>query len=127
MTARLEHANITVSDPQGFAAMLCGLFDWQVRWEGPSLNGGTSVHVGGADSYVALYRPKGGADGVPMNPNGVVNGLNHLGVVVPDLKAVEQRVTQAGFVAHSHADYEPGQRFYFDGPDGVEIEVVSYD
>ncbi|MEC7669548.1 MAG: VOC family protein, partial [Pseudomonadota bacterium] len=29
-------------------------------------------------------------------------------------------------IPHNHADYEPGKRFYFDTPDGIEIEVVSY-
>jgi len=47
--------------------------------------------------------------------------------VVPDLDAVETRVKEAGFIPKSHANYEPGRRFYFDGPDGIEFEVVSYD
>jgi len=42
------------------------------------------------------------------------------------LEAVEARVKAEGFVPHNHADYEPGRRFYFDGPDGIEYEVVSY-
>jgi glyoxylase I family protein len=53
-------------------------------------------------------------------------GLNHIGVVVDDLTEIEKRVKAEGFEPHSHADYEPGKRFYFDGPEGVEIEVVSY-
>ena len=53
-------------------------------------------------------------------------GLNHLGVVVDDLDAVEARVLGMGFETHSHADYEPGRRFYFDDFNGIEIEVVSY-
>jgi hypothetical protein len=35
-------------------------------------------------------------------------------------------VTSEGFAPKNHADYEPGRRFYFDGPDGVEFEVNSY-
>ncbi len=54
-------------------------------------------------------------------------GLNHIGVVVDDLKAAEARVVAEGFEPHSHADYEPGHRFYFDDADGIEFEVVSYD
>jgi catechol 2,3-dioxygenase-like lactoylglutathione lyase family enzyme len=53
-------------------------------------------------------------------------GLNHIGVVVEDLDAIEAKVKEAGFHPHNHADYEPGRRFYFDGPDDIEIEVVSY-
>jgi hypothetical protein len=55
-----------------------------------------------------------------------LNGLNHIGVVVDDLDGVEARVKAEGFVPHSHANYEPGRRFYFDGPEELEIEVVSY-
>ena len=31
-----------------------------------------------------------------------------------------------GLTPFSHGDYEPGRRFYFLDPDGVEYEVVSY-
>ncbi|MEO1734352.1 MAG: VOC family protein, partial [Pseudomonadota bacterium] len=55
-----------------------------------------------------------------------VAALNHVGVVVPDIDAVEAKVKAAGFEPRSHADYEPGKRFYFDGPDSIEFEVVSY-
>ena len=53
-------------------------------------------------------------------------GLNHIGVVVEDLDATEARVKAEGYATHSHADYEPGRRFYFDGPAGIEFEVVAY-
>jgi hypothetical protein len=35
-------------------------------------------------------------------------------------------VKAAGYTPFNHGDYEPGRRFYFDGPDNIEIEVVSY-
>lgn len=53
--------------------------------------------------------------------------MNHLGVVVDDLDAVEAKVEALGFKSHRHADYDPGRRFYFYDADGVEIEVVQYD
>jgi hypothetical protein len=40
--------------------------------------------------------------------------------------AAEARVIAAGLRPFSHADYEPGRRFYFLDPDGIEYEVVSY-
>jgi len=123
--ARLEHVNITVNDPDAYAEMLCRLFGWQVRWAGPSRGDlGHSVHVGGAEDYIALYA-EGGAEALP-DPHRAPGGLNHLGVVVDDLDATEAAVKALGFEPHNHGDYEPGRRFYFDGPDGIEIEVVSY-
>ena len=38
----------------------------------------------------------------------------------------EAKVNKAGFKTHSHADYEPGRRFYFHDGDNIEFEVVSY-
>ncbi len=124
--ARLEHANITVSDPQATAERLCDLFDWQIRWEGASLGDGFSVHVGGEDTYLAVYAAPGVSQ-IPEHSTYRTRGaLNHIGVVVDDIDATEARVKAAGYKPNSHADYEPGRRFYFDNEDGIEIEVVSY-
>ena len=117
----LEHVNVTVSDPRRTAGLLCTLFCWRVRWEGPAWLGGYTVHVGTDDSYVAVY---GYAPGRAPALDG--GRLNHIGVVVGDLDAAEARVRDAGYEPHSHGDYEPGRRFYFDDADGIEFEVVSY-
>ena len=123
---RLEHVNITVADPKASAAVLQDIFGWHIRWEGAAMGDGYAVHVGDDESYLALYSPgKALADG-PVS-YGITGGMNHIGVTVDNLTAVEAKVKAAGFATHSHADYEPGTRFYFDGPDGVEYEVVSYD
>jgi catechol 2,3-dioxygenase-like lactoylglutathione lyase family enzyme len=124
--ARLEHINISVQDPDHTAQVLHQLFGWQVQWAGPAMQTGYTVHVGDGAQYLALYRH--GSEG----PQGQATryekrgGLNHIGVVVDDLRGTEAKVREAGYQPHSHADYEPGQRFYFDGPDGVEYEIVSY-
>lgn len=124
-TARLEHINLTVSDPERTAAMLIELFDWHIRWQGGSIHDGRTVHVGTEDDYLALYTmPESTTD--PVDSYRQVAGLNHVALVVDDLDAIEQRVIDAGFVPTNHADYEPGRRFYFHDHDHVEFEVVSY-
>ena len=55
MLPQLEHANVTVSNPKATAAWLCDVFDWHIRWEGPGMQTGYTVHVGTDDSYVALF------------------------------------------------------------------------
>jgi len=121
----LEHVNMTVSDTAKTAEMLCKIFDWKIRWEGEAIHGGYSMHVGSKDSYVAIYSGNN-----PTTPKEVsydmIGGLNHIAVVVDDLDAVEKRVRDAGFDTHSHANYEPGRRFYFDDHDGIGVEVISY-
>ena len=125
MAAMLEHANITVSDAQGTAQWMQNLFDWKIRWQGPSKDGGISIHIGTNTQYIALYQP---AQSVKDAPSSYVTrgGLNHLAVVVNDIQKMEEKVTQTGFTPENHADYEPGLRFYFHDRDGIEYEVVQY-
>jgi len=123
--ATLEHVNITVSEPKATATMLCGIFGWHIRWEGPSMDNGYTVHVGTEESYIALYAtdtPKASA----IESYKMLNGLNHIALVVEDLGAAEKRILKAGFKTESHGDYEPGRRFYFHDHDNVEYEIVSY-
>ena len=121
---RIEHVNVTVSDPDRAAAIMEKLFGWKVRWQGPSMSGGRTIHVGSDSHYVALYTDPKAA----YRPDDFLKGrpLNHIGVEVDDLDATEGRVIEAGLTPFSHGDYEPGRRFYFFDPDGIEYEVVSY-
>ena len=123
--AILEHVNITVSDPMKTAIMLSTLFDWHIRWHGEAKNGGTTCHVGSDDTYIAVYA-QDDAKKPDYDSYNTRGGLNHIGVVVENLDEAERRVLAAGFTPHSHADYEPGKRFYFNDHDDIEIEVVSY-
>lgn len=121
----LEHTNYSVSDPRRTAEMLCTLFDWKIRWSGDAIDNGHTVHVGGDDSYLAVYAQANMRDAM-ANDHKTVGVMNHVGVVVDDLDTVEARVREAGFEPVNHADYEPGRRFYFHDHDGIEYEVVSY-
>ncbi|AKM06694.1 VOC family protein [Pelagerythrobacter marensis] len=118
---QIEHANLTVTDPDRSAALFEKLLDWHERWRGPAMLGGETIHVGDERTYLALYTNSdasgGYAKGVP---------LNHVGLLVDDLDAAEKVVIEAGLKPFSHADYEPGRRFYFFDWDGIEFEVVSY-
>lgn len=125
MKTTLEHVNVTVRQPQDSAELLTRLFGWHIRWSGEAKDNGTSIHVGTDDQYVVVYSYDADAPAGP-NPGHVAGGLNHIGVVVDDLDEVEARVLAEGLVPHSHGDYEPGRRFYFDDPAGIEYEVVSY-
>ena len=124
----LEHANITVTRPQRSADLLIQLLGWQERWRGHSKMGGDTIHVG---------EPENGAAYIALYTNDDVRGdsertyrkgepLNHLGLVVDDLRAAEKVVKAAGLTPFGHDDYEPGERFYFFDWDGIEFEIVSY-
>ena len=122
---KLEHANITVSDPQRSADLLRELFGWHIRWEGPSMLDGHTIHVGTDDHYIALYTNPEVKAADPHFSKG--EPMNHVGVTVEDLDAVEARVVAAGLQPFGHDDYDPGRRFYFFDWNGIEFEVVSYD
>lgn len=123
-TPRIEHVNITVSDPDRAARLMQLLFGWQIRWQGPARDGGRTIHVGSGQHYIALYTGRGGA--APAGTFAKGQPLNHIGVEVDDLDAVEAKVVGAGLRPFAHDDYDPGRRFYFLDPDGIEYEVVSY-
>lgn len=118
---RLEHANLTVSQPERSARLLEDLLGWHERWRGAAMNGGETIHVGGEVDYIALYTDHRQRDrhrkGAP---------LNHVGLLVDDLDAAETVVVAAGLEPFNHDDYAPGRRFYFYDWDGIEFEVVSY-
>lgn len=125
-TARLEHVNFTLADPLQTATQLCHLFDWKIRWQGEAKDNGYTVHVGEDGTYLAIYSKRPDPAEPQVETYAMRGGLNHLGVVVDDLDEVERRVKAVGYQPNSHADYEPGKRFYFQTADGIEIEVVSY-
>lgn len=127
-TGRLEHANLTVTDPERSAELLKQLLGWEERWRGPSQLGGDTIHIG---------QKENGADYIALFTNDDVRGdkdlryskgqpLNHIGLLVDDLDAAERVVLDAGLETFSHGDYEPGRRFYFFDWDGIEFEMVSY-
>ena len=119
---QLEHANISVTDPDRSAQLLVDLLGWHERWRGPSMQGGRTIHVGTDSAYVALYTGDHVRGGYSKG-----NPLNHLGFTVDDLAGAEAVVIAHGLKPFGHDDYEPGRRFYFFDWDGIEFEVVSYE
>jgi glyoxylase I family protein len=120
----IEHVNVTVSDPDRSARLLSSIFGWHIRWQGAARDGGHSIHIGNDRAYIALYTGPGGQHAGIRYPKGAP--LNHVGIQVEDLEMTEARVRAAGLIPFAHGDYEPGRRFYFLDPDGIEYEVISY-
>ena len=120
----IEHANLSVTQPERSAQLFKDLLGWSERWRGQSQFGGETIHVGEPDnggSYIALYTSEAvKGDYSKGQP------LNHVGLQVDDLPAAEAVVAGAGLNPFGHDDYEPGKRFYFFDWDGIEFEVVSY-
>jgi len=118
----IEHVNLSVTDPHRTAAMLQQLCGWKIRWEGPAMNDGYTVHVGSETNYLALYTNqdvrKHYAVGMPYG---------HIGLQVDDLDLAADTVRRLGIEPYHFQEYDPGRRFYFLDADGIEFEVVSYE
>ncbi|WP_299079556.1 VOC family protein [uncultured Paraglaciecola sp.] len=124
MTSKLEHINLTVQNPKAAANILGQIFDWKIRWSGAALDNGFTIHLGSDNTYLALYCHE--EKHFTQKSHKTLSNLNHIGIQVDDLDAVEQKVKNQGLKTYNHGDYEPGRRFYFDLEEGIEIEVVSY-
>ena len=121
---QIEHANLSVTQPERSAQLLKDLLGWQERWRGKSQFGGNTIHVGergNGATYLALYTNETVRGDFPKS-----QPLNHVGLLVDDLDDAEAVVANAGLKPFGHDDYEPGKRFYFFDWDGIEFEVVSY-
>lgn len=120
----IEHVNLTVRDPAKSAQLFVDMFDWRIRWAGPSQKSGHTVHVGDDQFYLALCTMHG--DQTPDDVFVKGRPLNHVAIVVDDLDEIEARAIAAGVDPFNHGDYAPGRRFYIFDFDGNEYEIVSY-
>lgn len=85
----LEHVNLTVTDPARTADLLCRLFGWRIRWEGPAMSGGRTFHVGTDDAYLAVYGVPAGRPLPDRASAQTIGRVNHVGVLVDDLDTAE--------------------------------------
>ena len=126
--ARIEHANISVADADQLASKLIDIFDWKIRWYGPSMDEGYTVHVGSegdGSSYFALYSPKHLIKNEDRDHR-VETSLNHVGIEVGDLAVLEARLHELGYKTFNHRDYGACNSFYFLIDPYLELEVIQY-
>lgn len=120
----IEHVNISVGNTKETAKMLGFLFDWKIRWQGAAQLGGYTIHIGDEAQYIAIWSVNEEGEAPKKFQKG--KPLNHIGIVTKDLDLIEKRVREYGLEPFSFQDYEPGRRFYFFDPDGIEYEIISY-
>lgn len=124
MTAQLEHANITVRNIDNavqFLAVACPNF--KVRGQGVN-NGMRWLHIGTESTYLAISEDVRVNSDRQMYANG---GLNHIGFVIDDAKALRRRLNEAGYREGFQPPPHPHrERVYFFDRDGLEWEFVQY-
>lgn len=132
MQSYVEHANISVSNLDSavnfFSAALPD-FKIRKRW---TIDDDEWAHVGTDSSYVALVMPLHSSapqpDGKRKGMSGF--GFNHVGFVVEDVDATQQRLLEAGFKGGYNSgeiiEHPSRKSVYFLDSDGNEFEFMQY-
>ena len=124
----VEHVNATVQDIDRAARFITtALPEWRVRgggtldWYGKTIRW---LHVGSDAHYIALQ-----SGGVVAGPDwrSSAAGIKHVGIVVPSLHEVVDRLANAGFeLDHWGGQTEHRQSAYFMLSDDFQLEFVEY-
>ncbi|MBL0087605.1 MAG: VOC family protein [Ideonella sp.] len=124
----LEHANITVTDPdRALRFFTTALPGWRVRgggemdWYGKPIRW---THVGTDDVYIAL---QSGGEGPGPDWQGHATGVKHLGLVVDDIDAAVARLQRDGFAVDHWGGQTAHRRsvYLMVGAD-FQVELVQY-
>jgi catechol 2,3-dioxygenase-like lactoylglutathione lyase family enzyme len=127
MSVRLEHANLCVRDIDAMAHFLRTAFpEFELRGGGDTLFGSRWIHLGTADTYIALV----GASQEPAEawvPYSQKPGTNHLGYEVTEVERLRERLLAAGYEETTvNNDHPQRKRVYFHDPEGNDWEFVEY-
>jgi catechol 2,3-dioxygenase-like lactoylglutathione lyase family enzyme len=121
----VEHVNLSVRSIERTVAFLqtaCPELAVRCRGGAPERRW---LHLGTEASYLALEEPHP-IHGPEREPYRTV-GINHVGLVVPDVAAVRARLGAAGYREGMRVAPHPARlRAYFFDDDGVEYEFVQY-
>lgn len=129
MTTYLEHANISVVDAQKtIEFLLAAIPEWKVRgggkvedWFGRPIEW---FHVGDDHSYMAICS---GGKGDANHWTSHFTGVKHLGIVVPDVEALIERLNQAGYqLDHRGAEHPFRKNVYYLEDHGMQFEFIEY-
>ena len=126
--SQLEHANITVPDIDA-AILFIQLMapDHKVRQDAVSEMGYRWVHIGNEQSYIALQAKHPEAMASEPRETYKNYGVNHLCYRVNDVRAIEQRLLDAGYRQNGPLIEDSHRlRLYFYDDMGLEWEMVEY-
>jgi catechol 2,3-dioxygenase-like lactoylglutathione lyase family enzyme len=127
MPARLEHANLVVRDIDATMHFIrTALPEFEVRHDATDAHGRRWVHLGTAQSYLALY-PASAEPAEAWVPYAGRPGVNHLAFEVDDAAAVRERLLAAGYRDSTIPNHHPWRRrVYFHDTEGNDWEFVQY-
>ena len=124
----VEHANISVVNAEETIRFLTAAIPgWNVRGQGEMSWSGETVqwyHVGDDHSYIAV---QSGGIGKAGHWRKSWTGVKHIGIVVPDLGSLVERLATAGYeVDHFGGDHPHRKNAYFLESHDVQFEFMEY-
>lgn len=125
---RLEHINLVVKDLAPTQHFIQAAFpQWKVRGQGEMMWGSTRrqwMHIGDDDTYITLNDQ---GQGEIRELSGLTPGVAHIGFVVDDLKALIERLSEAGYAVDIQgADHPFRRNVYYTDPAGFQFEFIQY-
>ncbi|PUZ88494.1 lactoylglutathione lyase [Vibrio vulnificus] len=129
MKSYVEHTNMSVVDAQKTINFLTSAIpEWRVRGGGKLDNWfGRAIewfHVGDEHSYIAIST---GGEGDAANWTTAFTGVKHIGIVVPNVDAVVERLALAGYALdHWGGDHPHRKSVYYLEDHGFQFEFVEY-
>ncbi len=126
--AYVEHANISVVNAEELVRFLIAAIpEWSVRGQGEMDWSGEIIqwyHVGDDYSYIAVQN---GGTGEVDDWRKSWTGVKHIGIVVPNLDALVERLTACGYeVDHFGRDHPHRKNVYFLESHNVQFEFMEY-
>jgi catechol 2,3-dioxygenase-like lactoylglutathione lyase family enzyme len=120
----LEHANITVNDPQESIKFFQTAFPhFKIRGGGHGLR--EWVHLGDDNTYIAINKAK--LDDLKVDKNYDKIGINHIGFVVQDVEEIAKNLINQGYQRDFPKEVEQFRiRDYFADADGNQFEFIQY-
>ena len=125
---RIEHINITVPDIEeaiNFLKIVAP--DFVVRKDSKSIDNYRWVHIGNNNCYIALQEAHLGEAAKKQLPSYKNFGINHIALVVINLKEIEDKLDKNGYqkgIETLEEKYRK-RRYYYDHA-GFEWELVQY-
>ena len=120
----LEHANITVNDPQEAIKFFQTAFPhFKIRGGGSDMR--EWIHLGDDDTYIAINQAK--QSDLKADKNYDKIGINHLGFVVQNVEKIANNLLSNGYKRDFPKEVEQFRiRDYFADADGNQYEFVQY-
>jgi hypothetical protein len=121
----LEHANLTVVDPQDTVKFLTAAIPaWSIRGQGEYENTEIWFHVGDDSQYITI---QSGGVGNAQDWTDRWTGVKHLGIHVPSLDELVARLTKAGYQLDHYGGEHPHRKsVYYMENNNMQFEFVEY-